>query len=214
MNERYIVELRDDERERLCALVAAGARLARTVKRAQILLAAHGGDRGSKRLPESKRHLAPLRQLTSSHDHDVVVPSRKAERCPWVSVCSRAQRALRDWPRYQVELVQTGLRRASRPHVRLVPSSGHVTRRRSRGGSLLQRKGRVTPREGRRQPGVEPVGSVRPRSRRARTPRPRRRGRAPSRARSRPAPALEGECPRAARRRPHSARRARRRGRR
>lgn len=40
MNERYIVELRDDEREHLRALVAAGAKLVRTVKRAQILLAA------------------------------------------------------------------------------------------------------------------------------------------------------------------------------
>ena len=64
---------------------------------------------GSKRLHEGKQHLATLRQLTSSHDHDVVVPSRGSERLPWGSVSSRAQRALPYCARQADR---------SRPHVR------------------------------------------------------------------------------------------------
>src|SRR5688572_30418825 len=40
MNERYIVELTDDERSSLEALVSGGSKRVRDVKRAQILLAA------------------------------------------------------------------------------------------------------------------------------------------------------------------------------
>jgi len=43
MNERYIVELTDEERAALTALVSGGSKLVRDVKRAQILLAANGG---------------------------------------------------------------------------------------------------------------------------------------------------------------------------
>jgi len=44
MNERYIVELTVEEREALKALVGGGSRLVRDVKRAQVLLAADGGE--------------------------------------------------------------------------------------------------------------------------------------------------------------------------
>lgn len=43
MNERYIVELTEEERVHLGALVAGGSRLVRDVKRAQVLLAADAG---------------------------------------------------------------------------------------------------------------------------------------------------------------------------
>lgn len=43
MNERYIVELTDDERDQLSALVHGGSKRVRDVKRAQILLAADAG---------------------------------------------------------------------------------------------------------------------------------------------------------------------------
>ena len=43
MNVRYIVELTDDEHQQLDALTRHGKTSARSVRRAQILLAAHDG---------------------------------------------------------------------------------------------------------------------------------------------------------------------------
>jgi len=43
MNVRYVVELSEAERTELRELVAKGSKLARKVKRAQVLLAADGG---------------------------------------------------------------------------------------------------------------------------------------------------------------------------
>jgi hypothetical protein len=43
MNERYVVELTDEERDSLKHLVSGGSKLVRDVKRAQVLLAADAG---------------------------------------------------------------------------------------------------------------------------------------------------------------------------
>jgi transposase len=63
--KKYVVELTEDERERLCKLISAGSAPARMLNRARILLKADAG-RHSEGEPLLDRQIAPMLQTSTA----------------------------------------------------------------------------------------------------------------------------------------------------